>query len=75
MAGSKALSLNVLKPHFLINPIIVGTWLDPPKQFDSDIGSRPGNTVFPRGTVPYPKDIPKRPPARPAEICIVDHNL
>ena len=29
--AQKALSLNVSNPHFLINPIIAGTWLDPPK--------------------------------------------
>ena len=73
--AQKALSLNTSKPQFLIDPIIAGTWLDPPKQFDSDIGTWPENTVFPKGTNPYPKDMPNRPPARPAEFSIVDPNL
>ena len=30
---------------------------------------------FPKGTNPYAKDMLNRPPARPAEMCIVDPNL
>ena len=52
-----------------------GTWLDPPKQSDSDIGIWPGNIVTPKGTNPYVKDFALKPPARPTETCIVNPNL
>ena len=37
--AQKGLALNNPKPQFKIDPIIDGTWLDPPKEQDSDVGA------------------------------------
>ena len=74
-AAQRVLSLNTSTPLFKINPILKGTWLDPPKQFDSYIGVWPGNIVFLKGTNPYVKDFVNKPPARSTETCIVNPNL
>ena len=68
--AQRGLTLNNTKPQFKINPVIEGPWLDPPKEQDSEIGNWPDNTVFPKGSNPYPKDMPSslRPPNRPAYL-------
>ena len=70
--AQRGLALNNRKPQFKIKPIIDGSWLDPPKEQDSEIGSWPDNTVFPKGSNPYPKDMLSslRPPSRPTDFCI-----
>ena len=75
--AQRGLTMNSKKPQFKINPVIEGSWLDPPKEQDSDIGNWPEHTVFPKGTTPYPKDFPSslRPPSRPTDFYVEDPNL
>ena len=75
--AQRGLALNNRKPQFRISPMIDGTWLDIPKEQDSNIGAWPDKTVFPKGANPYPKNMPSslRPPNKPTDFCIVNPNL
>ena len=75
-AAQRVFALNSSTPLFKIEPILTGTWLDPPKPSeDSSIGLWPGNIVSPKGTNPYVKDFVLKPPARPTDIFISNPNL
>ena len=75
-AAQRVFALNSSTPLFKIEPILTGTWLDPPKPSeDLSIGLWPGNIVSPKGTNPYVKDFVLKPPARPTDIFISNPNL
>ena len=62
-------------PRLKLNPELSGSWLDPPKSVDSDIGCWPKETKLPKGSMPYTKGYKFRPPNRPDNIVITDPNL
>ena len=62
-------------PRLKLNPMLSGSWLDPPKSGDSDIGCWPKETKFPKGPMPYTKGYNFKPPVRPNDISITDPNL
>ena len=62
-------------PRLKLNPELSGSWLDPPKSDDSDIGCWPKETKLPKGSMPYTKGYKFRPPNRPDNIVITDPNL
>ena len=76
-AAQKLFSLNNTTPLLKLDPIITGTWLDPPKSEgeSSATGIWPENTIFPKGANPYVKGYEFRPPPRPTDISISDPNL
>ena len=76
-AAQKVFALNNnTTPIFKLDPILTGTWLDPPKVGeDLATGLWPENTIFPKGVNPYTKGYELRPPPRPTDISITDSNL
>ena len=75
-AAQRKFALNTTTPLFKIDPILTGTWFDPPKSSeDSTIGIWPEHIVAPKGTNPYLKDFVLKPPARPTNTFIADPNL
>ena len=75
-AAQRKFALNTTTPLFKIDPILTGTWLDPPKSAeDSSIGLWPEHIVAPKGINPYLKDFVLKPPATPSATFIMDPNL
>ena len=75
-AAQTKFALNTNTPLFRIDPILTGTWFDPPKSSeDSAIGLWPEHIVAPKGTNPYLKDFVLKPPARPTDTFIVNPNM
>ena len=75
LAAQKIFQLNSSTPLLKLNPIMVGSWLDPPKSEDSATGIWPQDTKVPKGPIPYRKGYDFKPPARPTDISIMDPNI
>ena len=69
-AAQKLFNINENTPLLKIEPILEGSWLDPPKSGNDLIGYWPSKTKFPKGTNPYRANFLFRPPSRPTDVFI-----
>ena len=69
-AAQKMFSISNSTP-LKLNPLIEGSWLDPPRIEGDVAGSWPSKTKFPKGVSPYRKAFPFKPPARPTDVSII----
>ena len=69
-AAQKLFNISENSPLLKIEPVLEGSWLDPPKSGNDLIGFWPAKTKCPKGTNPYRPNFSFKPPSRPTDVFI-----